>query len=157
MASPAAIGAGIGGGAVAVAGTSYAAYTQLRPYDDFSDYARRNWFSFIYETDEKIKEKIRNGGDGTAEGYRKYLKDELESIKGTGDGMLTDEDVTNAGKDNDTGGAKLTKVVEKVKAWCTTEEKKKPQGENGKVDWSKIEADVNWKKYEKLCLEPPKK
>ncbi len=42
MASPAAIGAGIGGGAVAVAGTSYAAYTQLRPYDDFSDYARRN-------------------------------------------------------------------------------------------------------------------
>ncbi|WP_216083455.1 hypothetical protein [Candidatus Mycoplasma haematohominis] len=155
MASPAAIGAGIGGGAVAVAGTSYAAYTQLRPYDDFSDYARRNWFSFVYETDDKIKEKIRNGGDGTVDGYRKDLKDEWNLIKGTQSDAPTADDVGKAGTSEDTGlePTKLTKVVDKVKAWCKTEEKKKPQGSDGKVDWSKIDSDAGWQKYKKLCLE----
>ncbi|GCE63721.1 hypothetical protein MHSWG343_07210 [Candidatus Mycoplasma haematohominis] len=155
MPSPAAIGAGVGGGAVAVAGTSYAAYTQLRPYDNFLDYANRNGLVYIGENDDEITTKVKaDSGDVNGNGYRKNVKDALASE--TGSNKPTDDEINKAGKtgdENDKDGTKLTKVLSEVKNWCKKTKLLKPtRTESQDVDWSSINTNANWDNFKKLCL-----
>ncbi|WP_216083422.1 hypothetical protein [Candidatus Mycoplasma haematohominis] len=156
MASPAAIGAGVGGGVVALAGTSYAAYTQLRPYDDFLDYANRNWLVYIGDTANGFKNKISaDTGDGTQNGYRKILSEKLNLISGT-DNQINADDIQKAGKDaDDSDKAKLNKVAKKVRDWCESN-KTKGSKSTDNVNWASIKENADWQNFERLCLETSK-
>ncbi|GCE63894.1 hypothetical protein [Candidatus Mycoplasma haematohominis] len=161
MASPAAIGAGITGGAVAVAGTSYAAYTQLRPYDDFLDYANRNWYEYIGGDTEKISSKIVGTAGQASNPYKDALKRIRGSWKvGTGGTAIQDTDIDVAGKDGDsTSPKKIDLIKEAVKGWCEETKKNTPTKKDEKIDWSdeSMKKDENWKNFADVCLEPPKK
>ncbi|GCE64047.1 hypothetical protein MHSWG343_10550 [Candidatus Mycoplasma haematohominis] len=163
MASPAAVGAGVIGGSVAVAGTSYAAYTQLRPYDDFLDYANRNWYVYIGEDEEKIASKIKGDSStaNTSNPYKAALKKIRESLRaGTGSDSIQDADIDKAGKSGETESeTKLTLVKGAVKVWCEANKKNKPAETDGKIDWSneKMKENENWKNFAAVCLESTKK
>ncbi|WP_216083681.1 hypothetical protein [Candidatus Mycoplasma haematohominis] len=165
MASPAAVGAGVIGGSVAVAGTSYAAYTQLRPYDDFLDYANRNWYVYIGGDEEKIASKIKGdpSTEDTSNSYKVALKKIKTSLRKDASGTSTsldDDDIDKAGKSGETESeTKLTLVKGAVKVWCEANKKNKPAETDGKIDWSneKMKENENWKNFAAVCLESTKK
>ncbi|WP_216083407.1 hypothetical protein [Candidatus Mycoplasma haematohominis] len=154
MASPAAIGAGVGGGAVAVAGTSYAAYTQLRPYDNFLDYAQRNGKVYIGGGEARnIKSAIKSSSDVSSDGYKKDLKDNWTTIKGDDASASQEGDIDGAGKTGDTDEAKLNKLATEVNTWCESKKEKTPTKTGDSIDWLKVGQDANWVLFEKVCLE----
>ncbi|GCE63726.1 hypothetical protein MHSWG343_07260 [Candidatus Mycoplasma haematohominis] len=141
-----AVGTAVVGGGGTLAAYAAGAFNGEAKYESFEDYVNKalknkKQYSADSLTNEKIKQKLSTNT------YKEELKKVV--VKTEDSDPITAEDVGKNPPDDN----KLTKMVEKAKAWCTS---KKPKKSIDGGKWTKvtIEKDADWAPFEAVCLEP---